>query len=198
MTDNQKYQKRYYKKNREKIIKQTAEWYQNNKEKMGAYHTAYYRRNTKKILARSKARWEAIKNDPKVKQQAKKRGIKYKITRSEYISVRSHYDIIMGKYKKVPCYYKMPFFNGWNPKKGGSFQAGEDWIIENIGKRPGKNYQLHIVDRKLGFVPNNLEWVPRDKHKQNEMINRLLLENKKLKATVNKLKKRTHHNVQAA
>jgi hypothetical protein len=75
----------------------------------------------------------------------------------------------------------MPFADLWNPHRGGSFAVGAQWIIENLGRRPNKQYELHIVDRQLGFIPGNLQWVPRSKHKQEELIARLLLENQNLK-----------------
>lgn len=101
--------------------------------------------------------------------------------------VVSHYGCIRNGYS---TYKGMPFFDGWNPDKGGSYQAGERWIIENLGHRlgSGKEYQLHIIDRRLGFVPGNLCWVPLNKHKQEEMMNRLLLENQNLKIENEKLK----------
>lgn len=78
-------------------------------------------------------------------------------------------------------YTDMPFFDGWDPTKGGSSAAGERWIIEHIGRRPSKGWDLHIVDRRIGFMPNNLQWIPRSKHQQEEMISRLLRENQDLR-----------------
>ncbi|MGH2508387.1 MAG: hypothetical protein ACRDHZ_13460 [Ktedonobacteraceae bacterium] len=89
-------------------------------------------------------------------------------------TVRCHHRLIFQL--RRPTYAGMPFFDNWNPDKGGSFNAGAQWIIENLGHRPAGNYQLHIVDRRAGFTPGNLEWVPREKHRQSEMIDRLLLE----------------------
>jgi hypothetical protein len=60
----------------------------------------------------------------------------------------------------------MPFFDAWNPAEGGSFDAAEDWIIKNLGRRPEKS-SLHIVDHALGFVPGNIEWThPRNQISQ--------------------------------
>ena len=81
----------------------------------------------------------------------------------------------------------MPFELWWNPDLGGSFKAAEEWIIENIGKRPDKTYQLHVVDRNLGFVPGNLTWVPTNKHRREELVNRLLLENQNLRKHIEEL-----------
>lgn len=96
-----------------------------------------------------------------------------------YTTVANHYRSILAG--KNPAYSGMPFFGAWNPKAGGSFDAGVKWIGDNLGPRPNRNFQLHIVDRRPGFVPGNLQWVPRDKHIQEEMVNRLLLENQNLR-----------------
>lgn len=56
------------------------------------------------------------------------------------------------------CYLNMPFYDEWNPTKGGSFQAGANWIIKNIGRRPGKGWSLDIIQHEKGFVPGNLRW----------------------------------------
>ncbi len=107
------------------------------------------------------------------------RGRLWHATKPEHASVRSHHNAIFGL--RDSGYRGMPFAAVWNPRRGGSYAAGAQWVIENLGHRPGKNYQLHIVDRSLGFVPNNLQWVPRDRHKQVEMIAQILLENQNLK-----------------
>ena len=97
----------------------------------------------------------------------------------EYVSVVGHHAVIFRKQNKN--YQGMPFCRDWNPKTGGSYGAGAQWIIANIGRRPSRRYQLHIVDRRLGFVPGNLAWVPLEKHQREEMISKLLLENQQLK-----------------
>lgn len=91
----------------------------------------------------------------------------------ERMSVTNHYRWIFKSNNRT--YVGMSFYDEWNPKKGGSFDAGANWIIANLGRRPGENYQLHIIDRSVGFVPGNLEWQPRDKHRQAELINSLRL-----------------------
>jgi len=63
----------------------------------------------------------------------------------------------------------MPFFDAWNPDKGGSFDAGAQWIIENIGKRP-EGCSLHIVEHEKGFVPGNLEWAHPQKQSAQKMF----------------------------
>ena len=62
----------------------------------------------------------------------------------------------------------MPFCSDWNPREGGSFEAGEKWIIENIGKRPVGS-TLNIIDHAIGFVPGNLEWAYPKGQSRNQM-----------------------------
>jgi len=83
--------------------------------------------------------------------------------------------------KELSTYKGMPFFDDWNPDQGGSYRAGAYWIAENIGRRPDTKHQLHIIDRRIGFMPGNLIWVPQDKHRREEMIYKLLLEVQTLK-----------------
>jgi len=97
----------------------------------------------------------------------------------EYGAVTSHFRVICRT--KNPNYFGIPFFDAWNPDREGSIKTGEQWILNNLGPRPSSTHQLHIVDRKLGFVPNNLQWVPRERHKQEEMIAKLLRENQQLR-----------------
>ena len=106
--------------------------------------------------------------------------------RREYYIVAAHFHSIR---REESTYKGMPFCDAWNPYTGGSFLAGESWIIENLGKRPpdGK-WQLHIIDRTVGFMPGNLRWVPRDKHKQEELIAQVLLENQNLRNEIEQLK----------
>ena len=76
----------------------------------------------------------------------------------EYTSVYNHHRAIFNpKHRNHECYKNMPFFDAWNPDKGGSFEAGADWIIINLGKRP-EGHSLHIIHHDVGFVPGNLEW----------------------------------------
>ncbi len=85
-------------------------------------------------------------------------------------------------------YGGMVFCPQWSPSHGGSYDTGEKWVLDNLGPRPrdGK-YHLHIVDRRLGFVPDNLQWVPCGQHKREEMINKLLLEVQNLRAELKKV-----------
>lgn len=94
----------------------------------------------------------------KHREEAKVLSAEWNKTHKEYIVVSSHhYSIFKSKQLSQKNYKGMPFFDGWNPDKGGSFQAGADWIIEILGKRPN-GATLHIINHELGFVPDNLEW----------------------------------------
>lgn len=59
--------------------------------------------------------------------------------------------------------------------------AGAKWIVANLGHRPDKDHQLHIMQKTLGFVPGNLMWVPTTQHKRMEFMTLILEENQKLK-----------------
>jgi hypothetical protein len=100
----------------------------------------------------------------------------------EYASVNTHHQSMKTSYKSKHATYRgMVFYEGWDPDKGGTYVAGAKWIIENLGRKPSRDYELHIVDRRLGFVPGNLAWVPRSEHKREEMLTKLLIENQQLK-----------------
>jgi hypothetical protein len=99
----------------------------------------------------------------------------------EYATVNTHRASIRTAYKaKNATYRNMPFFAEWEPRKGGC-SAGAKWIIDNLGRKPSPDYELHIVDRTLGFVPGNLQWIPRSEHKREEMLTKVLIENRQLK-----------------
>ena len=106
----------------------------------------------------------------------------------EYDAVANHYNIIVRDPK--PAYKNLPFFSEWNPKVGGSIKVGEQWILSHLGRRPSSNFDLHIVDRRLGFVPDNLQWMPRSRHAQNEMIATLLLQVQQLQKSNKALRKK--------
>lgn len=89
----------------------------------------------------------------------------------------------------LASYIGMPFYPAWDFKSGGSYAAGAKWIIENLGHKPSTDYDMHIIDRRLGFVPGNLAWVPRSKHKREELVTKLLIENQELKARIRQLEK---------
>lgn len=75
----------------------------------------------------------------------------------------------------------MPAYDYWNPKHGphAIAMAVRD-ILEEIGDKPGRDYNLHIIDKRVGFWPGNLMWIPVAQHKQAEMLNRLIEENHRL------------------
>jgi hypothetical protein len=80
----------------------------------------------------------------------------------EFQTVIRHFSFILGrKWESAPWslknYKGMQFFDGWNPRKGGSIKVGALWVIENLGRRP-RGTTLHIIDQLKGFVPGNLEW----------------------------------------
>lgn len=69
-------------------------------------------------------------------------------------------------------YKGMPFYDGWNPQKGGSFAAAAVWIVKRLGSKseqpPGSS--LHIVEHALGFMPGNLEWATPGKQSAAQMF----------------------------
>jgi allantoicase len=120
-----------------------------NPEKIKARDAAYRAANPEKVKAASAA-WNAVNK--------------------ERTSVRHHhYWIFKSKDPKRHSYKGMSFFDGWNPKKGGSYQAGADWIIANLGKKP-KGCSLHIIHHDMGFVPGNLEWTYPKKQNNQQMF----------------------------
>jgi hypothetical protein len=142
-----------------------------DRDKINARNQDRYHKNPEYQRASTRA-WKK-ENLDKVRE--------YRQNNIEYQTVYAHWELIYKPRLGHKYYKDMPFFNEWNPKQGGSFTAGANWIIENLGRRPDKKYQLHVVDRRLGFVPGNLRWVPQEKHRQEEMIAKLLLENQQLK-----------------
>lgn len=111
----------------------------------------------------------------------------YRSTHPELATVSNHYRFIFKQ--NIKAYRGMPFFDAWNPQQGGRLFAGAQWISENIGHRPSKTHHLHIVNRRLGFVPGNLQWVPQDQHCQEELIPKLLLEIQNLRNEIAILRK---------
>ena len=158
------YSKLYVQTHREQHRKRGRTWAKKNREKDLAARRANYAAN------------------PELRERRYAREKAKRSANPERVAVKGHYDAIHAV-KRCPTYTGMPFFKDWSPKTGGSYDAGAQWIIENIGRRPGSGteYHLHIVDRKIGFMPGNLQWVPREKHAQEEMINKLLLENQNLR-----------------
>jgi hypothetical protein len=120
-------------------------------------------------LNRIKCReWQA-RNPDKVKKNNAKNGPAYRAAHPEYLTVAAHHRFIFNTRDAAHRSYRsMPFFNGWNPNKGGSFKAGEKWIIDNIGKRPNGS-SLHVIHHDIGFVPGNLEWAHPRKQSNQQM-----------------------------
>ena len=88
----------------------------------------------------------------------------------EYMTVKSHFTFIFNPNHKGHKNYKgMPFFDNWNPNKGGSWLAGMSWIIKNLGKKP-KGASLHIIEQEKGFIPGNLEWTHPKKQVASQMF----------------------------
>ena len=86
-----------------------------------------------------------------------------------YRTVHAHWRWIFIEDGSHRTYKGMPFFDGWNPKKGGSFRAGAAWIISNLGKRP-QGGSLHVVHHDIGFMPGNLEWASAGKQSNQQMF----------------------------
>jgi hypothetical protein len=144
---------------------------------------AWAKANRKKINRKNRAYWKANRDKKKTLCR------QWASANAEHLSVRGHYHLIFTT--RSPYYVDMPYWDEWNPNRGGSFKAGAKWIIENIGRRPGtsKEYQLHIISRRLGFVPGNLAWIPRDKHRQDELIPKLLIEIQNLRLELDALRR---------
>jgi hypothetical protein len=133
----------------------------------------YCRKCIKKVL---KAQARAYNTSPdgikhraayNASPQGKRRTNKYLSNHRELSSVRRHHcSIFNPKHPSYNHYKGMPFYDGWNPDKGGSFNLAEKWIIENLGKRP-LGSTMHIVNHESGFTPGNLEWThPRKQNNQ--------------------------------
>lgn len=103
----------------------------------------------------------------RAKTRGNEQGKKWAKEHSEQRSVRGHYSYIFDQNSRSHANYKgMPFYDGWNPDKGGSFEIGAQWIIDNLGKRP-EGTSIHVIKHGDGFVPGNLEWTyPRKQNNQ--------------------------------
>ena len=97
-------------------------------------------------------------------------------------SLRNHHRYIFRL--KTKWYVDMPFYDAWNYDKGGSFIEGENCLLKEIGPKPGKFYDLHVVDKSVGIMPGNLVWVPRDRHKREELVFKQALEIKQLRERI--------------
>ena len=122
-------------------ITRSATWDAAHKEEAKAYRAEH--------KEEKKAYYAARKEEAKA----------YRAEHKEEWSVKNHYYWIFGTKKNPPKknYESMPFEDAWNPKKGGSFRAGGEWIKANLGKRP-EGCTLHVIPNGKGFVPENLVW----------------------------------------
>jgi hypothetical protein len=103
-------------------------------------------------------------------EQEKAAGRAYYKNNPERGSVASHRNSILNPNSQCYANYgDMPFFDGWNPAKGGSVKVGGDWIIKHLGKRPAGG-SIHIIDHEKGFVPGNLEWAFKNKQTNQQMF----------------------------
>jgi len=138
-----------------------------------------------------KKKYNLIKGSPEklAAYKASKRAYSGVCTTPEFRTITFHYNYIFkSRSPKAKNYKGMPFFDAWNPSKGGSFKAAYDWIIKNLGKRP-ENTSMHIIKHELGFVPDNLSWTHPKGQTANQMfriIANLRFEIKELKTKIEK------------
>jgi hypothetical protein len=164
---NQKYTKEHRAEIRAYAAKYIREYYAVRKKKFKKYNAEYYAANQKRV---------------------KKQQTKLRRTRPELETIRSHYyRIFYTKAENHRNYKGMPFFDNWNPKKGGSFDAGAEWIINVLGRRP-KGTTLHIVDHATGFVPGNLEWTHPRKQVNQQMYKIIAQQRNKIKKLEERIK----------
>jgi hypothetical protein len=157
----------------------------------GKIHDAEWFKKPKNRAARAKREREWRKK-PENKIINRKRQVKWRKKNIERLTVQSHYYWIFNpKHVNYKYYKDMPFFDGWNPDKSGSFQAGADWIIENLGKRPKGKVSLDVIDHILGFVPGNLRWSDPKGQNKNQMYKKnaqLRRDLEKAESEISKLK----------
>lgn len=85
-------------------------------------------------------------------------------------------------------YKNMPFFSAWNPHEGGNFLKGYNWILSNLGRRPSKKHELHVMNRGIGVWPGNLCWLTRSNHWRNEERYQMMARIKELEDEVSMLR----------
>jgi hypothetical protein len=155
------YRAAYYAAHKEEIKAHCAAYQAAHKEEIKACRAVYRAAHKEEIKARSAAYYVAHKEEIKA----------YDAAHKEEQSVRNHHRDIFGTKKTPPRknYEGMPFCDAWNPKKGGSFRAGGDWIKANL-VRPSGKVSLHVVDHAKGFVPGNLEWTHPTKQNAEQMF----------------------------
>ena len=91
--------------------------------------------------------------------------------RSEYLTVTAHWRFIFRlshRGQRYRGYKDMPFFEGWNPRKGGSFVVAARWIIDTLGEKPGPQWSMDVIKHQFGFVPGNLRWALKRTQKHNQ------------------------------
>jgi hypothetical protein len=172
----------YYAANKEKIKEQARALYATNREKIKEQKRAQYAANREKIKEQKRVLRSTAASKEKQKEQHKKYrdahkekcrvySESYVITHKEETSVRNHHANVFGRKTQPPKknYEGMPFHEAWDPKKGGSFKTGADWIKANLGERP-EGCSLHIVNHAKGFVPGNLEWAYQKKQAAEQMF----------------------------
>ena len=91
-----------------------------------------------------------------------------------YETVRNHYRVIFcTSAASHKSYVNMPFFDDWNPDKGGEFWRGAKWILDNLGPRPEGTWQMDVIEHAKGFIPGNLRWAQlktQSKNKQHRWL----------------------------
>jgi hypothetical protein len=154
------YNTAYKAAHKEEIKARDAAYKAAHKEEIKLKQAAYSAAHKEEKKVRTAAYHAAHKEERKAYRAAHREEIKaYRAAHREEISVRGHHREIFGTKKTSPrkSYEGMPFEDAWNPKKGGSFRAGGEWITANLGKKP-EGCTLHVVDHAKGFVPGNLVW----------------------------------------
>jgi hypothetical protein len=90
----------------------------------------------------------------------------------EYTTIQRHWIYIFNfKSLEHSVYKRMKFYDKWNPIKGGSIVDGCIWIRKNLGPKPGKDWQMHVIKSKkcpFGFFgPGGIIWRHKmDRHDQ--------------------------------
>jgi hypothetical protein len=124
----EEYQAEYRKTHRKKSRRYSKKYYRDNKEKAKIHNAAYHKAHKKEENARRRRHHHNNKTKSlKTQRNWRKRSV-------ERITIVSHYYAIFStKSFKHKNYKGMPFFDEWNPDKGGSFDGGAEWIIKNLG-----------------------------------------------------------------
>jgi hypothetical protein len=51
------------------------------------------------------------------------------------------------------------------------FPAFRDWIIQNIGDKPGSHYSIDRIDNNKGYQPGNIRWATPSRQTRNTRLN---------------------------